>query len=486
MVKIFSPFNGGDTLGRSISELGKQMFGQPNTANQLASEKLYEMQRQNAETDNIMKAIAGSGVQNLGSDPRAQAMLVGSGYDPGKFADIGLMGAATGTGATSQQTQNWQVGSGQSYDNTAGAFGQKLAETVRANNLDDSAKRYGVDQSQATERMKFFETPMAVTGPGGVPTFAPQGKVTSGGFAPILSETDTKGNLLANNWNGLDQLNPDQREVLGANVDAQKGASSSPKNYRGPDGKNYITYNGVTDATTNAPLPQGGYLASVQGGANDTGVTNSVMTDLQGETIANKKFGFLLNEGMKLTEDPNLFGPQGMVRSLGQELMQGAQGAIGLFQNGQPGQVALREAQNEARSLGLNNVLPELYDPNLSKVQTIWGLLVFQGAAALAGQQNRSVSDKDVLAMKEILGSPQSMFSSAAMMQSKLQTAQQIVGAFDGISREGLGGQAAPVAPAAGAVPPPAAAPLQPGSVEDGYQYLGGDPANPASWKQVQ
>lgn len=503
MPKIISAFSGDSQLANTMGQLGQSLWGN-NTDNALKSEQLYALQRQNAETDNLMKRVAAARAQTLGSDPTVQALLIGAGYDPSKFAQIGRMGAATEYGATDPRTANWQIAAGDPYSSTAGAFNSTLAETTRAHdqqstdrryatdqdiatkkwlNSNISAadqqesvdRRYNVDQSQLTERMKPIPGYDPVTKQ---PVFVPMDKAPT--VQPILSEADRKGTLLGENFNNLPALNPQQQEVLGARVDANK--SAKPFNVI-VNGKTYLSTDGVTDIYGN-PIPSGGYIGTVQGSAADTGVTNSVKTDEQGATIANKKFNSLVDQGMTLTQDPTLFGPVGFARSIGQEIVQGAKGVSALFQNGQPGDEALRAARADLAQNGLQNLLPEIYDPNLSKVETVWGLLVYQGAAALAGQQNRSVSDKDVQAMKQILGSPQSMFASAEAMKAKLMQAREIVSGFDTISREALGDTAPVTSPfGAGALPgekvvPNAGQPVQIRGPQDydalpaGAQYL--------------
>lgn len=520
MPKIISTFSGPDPIGAALSNLGKQLFGGDKTASALEAEKLYAAQRQNAETDNLMRMAAEKGIQNLGSDPVTQAILLGSGYGPGDFAKLGLMGAATGFGARDPRTANWQIGSGGSYSGTADAFDRNLAEEARANTLasadrrynvdqdvavkreqwatpsaeqtlqhqdrrynvdrtvgeaarsndmESADRRYGVDTTASTERFKWGtpsaneqlqsadrrygvdstaalarEKPMAALDAQGRPTFAQTGDATNGNYLPILSEENRKGTLLGQNFDNLPALNPQQQEVLGARVSGDK--AGTPKNYIVPNGGTMLTYDGITDVQGN-PLPPGGYIGTVQGSATDTGVTNAVSTALQGNVIANKKFEQLVGMGRALTQDPTLFGPQGKVRSLAQELAAGVQGMSAVV--GKDVNAARDTLAQELAGTGVDavRILPELYDPNLPKVQTVWGLLVYQGASALAGQENRSVSDADVKNMRELLGDPQSLFSSAQMMQSKLDTALEIVRNFDKVSREALGGNA-PVTPA--------------------------------------
>lgn len=505
MPKIFNVFQGTDPLGATLADMGRKLYGD-GTANAIKNEQLYGAQRENTETDNLMRAIAqGGGAQALGSDPLSQAMMVGSGYDPKKFGEMGLMGAATQHGARDPRTQDWQVGTGQSYDNTAGAFDLKLGETARSNDMESADRRYGTDQSigqqmyefgnvsandavkntetfrsnnlassdrrygvdvgsrdsrygddlassdrrygtdqtRAQQMHEFDNKPMPALGPDG-PIFTSQIELSRGGFKPILSNTEQQGTLAGENFGNMAALPAQEQEYLSARVGQDKVGTLHT--YLAPDGETFITVDGRTDHQSGQPLPPQGRLIKNEGSASDVGVTNAVQTDLQSNTIANKKFKFLIGEGLKLTQDPTLFGPQGWTRSLAQEVAAGVAGIGELFAPTSTGGLVLNDARETLAQTGMAGMLPELYDPNLPKVVTVWGLLVYQGAAALAGQENRSVSDKDIAEMKGILGSPQSFFSSAQMMESKLNTATRIVDSFDTIAREALGG-AAPVAP---------------------------------------
>ena len=319
-------------------------------------------------------------------------------------------------------------------------------------------RKYNTDQTQQTERTKMTEAFDPVTSQ---PVFRPANDLSA--VQPFMSEADTKGALLRQHFDNLAGADPYQREVLGANVDGAK--TSSPKNYI-VNGQTFVTYDGITSAVDGTPLPPGGYIGTVQGSATDTGVTKAVATDLQSDTIANKKFDFLVNKGLALTANPQLFGPQGYVRSTLQEIAQGLKGVSTII-DPDPNKAAaeVQNARQEAAQYGVN--IPELYDPQLQEVETIWGLLVYQGASALAGQENRSVSDKDVQAMRQILGSPQSLFSSAESMKAKLNQARDVVANYDKISREALQEQAPVTSPFGSTQPDTNAQPLQIKGVDD-------------------
>jgi len=446
MVKIFSPSSNGVNLGQSLADLGRQMFGDTGGAEKKRQET-YALQRENTETDNLMGRVAQSGAQTLGSDPVAQGMIIGSGYDPADFAKIGLMGAATGFGAKDQRTQNWQVGSGQSYDNTSGAFDAKLAETARSNNMQSSDRRYGVDKSIGQAMYEFMNAPKAALGEDGQTTFAPQGDLTKGGYQPIVSETDQKGILLGQNFANLPALDPMQRQVLGANPSE---SGRTPRNYRAPDGTVHITYDGVSDAATGGPLPGGGYIAGVEGGAEDTGLTNSTRSGVQQNIIANNKFKSLSEMTRQAAmADPNNFGLPGFVKGTAQDLRVIGEGmAVGL------GFTGIQQALDETSQKILANpdvdpnLLMGVFDPSRDELLTLSDLMVYSAAEALAGQSGRSVSDKDVQFFKGIVGNPRDFFMNQPKYLAKLTQIERILDRNQQTLGSALNGAPAPAAPA--------------------------------------
>lgn len=451
MPKIISAFSGDSGLSDTMAKLGQTMFGGNSTDNALKSEQLYALQRANAETDNLMKRVAAAKAQNLGADPIAQAVLIGAGYDPAKFAAIGRMGAATEFGANDPRTANWQIAAGDPYSATAPAFNSTLAETARAHDQQSADRRYDVnqtndyrrfawttpsaneqvqsgdrryatDQSQLTERMK----PVPVFNPTThLPDYAPTNSLATSDMQPILSEAERKGTILGDNWNNLPALNPQQQEVLGARVTGDK--AGTPKNYILPGGITLLTYDGQTDVF-GKPLPAGGYIGTVQGSASDTGVTNAVKTDLQSDLVSADNFTNLGQRMLDLTkQDPSAFGLVGKVTSMAQEANQALRAAGYLFGGEKGADEALSAARKRLADAGLAGSIPTLYNPNLPKVQMLGGLMLYSAASALGGQENRSVSDGDIKKMEQIIGDPQSMFESAQSIQTKVGMALEIV-----------------------------------------------------------
>src|SRR5690606_9723039 len=436
------------------------LFGD-NTANAINSEKLYAAQRENAETDNLMRRVAqGGGAQMLASDPVAQAMILGSGVKPGAFGDLGLLGAATQFGAADPRTQNFQVGTGQSYGNTADAFNAKLAEDQRSANLASADRRYGVDQSIGQQRYEFDNKPISAIGADGQPVFAPQGQAATGGYSPVLSNTETQGTLARQNFGNMGALPANEQEYLGANISADK---RTPKNYI-LNGQNYLTYDGVNDVR-GQPLPSGGYIGNVQGGAADAGLTNSVTSNVQNSILANNKFKNLLNLTREYAQkDPNNFGIPGFAKGVVQDTAQLAD-TVSKGMGYDSIDTAVTSVLADAQRNGVDpTLLSGLYDPDLAGLHTLADLMVYSAAEALAGQRGNNVSDKDVRFMKNIVGDPRDIFMSQQKYLSKLSQVERILNMNQAAMRDAQMNGAVPNM-GAGQVPPETAAPAQPAPV---------------------
>jgi hypothetical protein len=196
MPVIINPFQGQqDPTAQAFADVGKSIFGDTG-AGELRRQQILAAQRTNTETTNLGDRIrALGGVQNAGADPTAQAETIESGYSPGDFGKLGLMGSAIANGAAAQPTQNWQVGTGQSYDNTANAVNAKLAENARQFNMTP------VDAVQNGQPA--FGTRASVVAPGST-------------FAPPQTDSQVKGNELYQNFGRLGDLPPAEQNVLGA------------------------------------------------------------------------------------------------------------------------------------------------------------------------------------------------------------------------------------------------------------------------------
>lgn len=473
MPKIINAFRGTSPVANSISQLGLALFGDQVGAD-LKREQLLAAQRENAEAVN-----QGTMVRDLGGTDKAlaspdfQGSLIASGRATQPVLDLGRNSAFI---TDSPIAEKFALGAGQSASSLPSSFAtdqanqnlraeNTLAETATHNRATEGIQ----DRAREDENTRFFGTPKPVLLPSGQPGFVTQQNMTDPGVQPIRSETEVKAGLLDNQFNYLTP--EEQKQVLGANQNI-----GTSRVLRTPTG-NYI----VTDESYSRGLDsQGNVLPAptredVVGNIEDTGtgvLTNAGQTNAQESIIAGQKFGFVLDQAEAIANSPNadqLFGVQGKVRAMGQEVLQGIQGLSALAPKAVP---EVQSAQTALKNAGLANVLPELYDPRLPAVETLGALMLYQGAAVLAGQSNRSVSDKDILMMRQIIGDPQSIFSSRQNFLAKAAQLRQLQKGFNAIDQRALGGDlTAPVAswpapnsPAAGvpgvgniSTPPPAA-----------------------------
>jgi|GEM_PF-5032760 len=413
MPKIINSYRGAGLgpMGEMLQSLGRSRSQSDPLSDELKRQKIYELQRQNTETEQMMKILGlyGKPGENIPANAAGAAMF-GAGIDPSKLAEYDRWRNYQQGGADSAAAVNSTLGAGGSYSSTKPAFDTNLAESARVAN-----------QTDATNRYEFDMKPLPALDAAGRSVFGRQGDLN--GLAPILNNTERQGTLAGNNFGRMGELPAQEQAYLGADI----GKSARvPRNYVAGD-KRYITYDGTTDAQSGQPLPPGGYIASAQGTANEVGLTNSVRTDLQSKRIAYDQFNALADQADALLTDPTRFGVTGAVRSIGQEIGQLGQNVAQLLGAG----TVSEAAQKVALALSANGVDPNLlfggYDTGLPEVDTVWGLIVYSGASALAGQENRSVSDKDIIIMREILGDPKAVLSSAPAMKARLDAARRII-----------------------------------------------------------
>lgn len=269
----------------------------------------------------------------------------------------------------------------------------------------------------------------------------------------------------------LASLSPEHRTLL--------GLPTTPHNYVA-GGQNSITYNGVTDARTNQPLPPGGHMANTQGSTDQVGLRPNVTGDLQKTDIAGQKLQSLIDHTRAIaTTDPTNFGVTGYVKGAAQDITQMAGNvATGLGYSGLAD--AVNNVRQRAAQNGINpSILSGIYDPRLNALHTSADLLVFSAAEALAGQSGRSVTDKDVALFKNIVGNPQEWMTSQEKYLSKLDTIQQILNNNQAVVARNLAPRpgTAPAAPPPTAMPP--AAPAQPAAPAPQQPAQAAQPAAP-------
>lgn len=422
MPTIVNPYRiNASPVGDAIKRIGESMFGDTLTP-ALKREKLYAEQRGNVETENLMRAVNNN--SDLDWAQLAPAMI-GAGYDPQKFNELNRGRSAALWGTRDPRTQAAQIGAGSPFSATAEAFDMGDATDRRGQDIASGDRRYGVDVGARTDLEKFYATPVEAM-VGDQPVFVPRSGAFNEGVAPVLSQSERGPASEFNDFESLylgqmavDPNNPSPEEMKQAKdyalaqVSKSKGRTIS------------VGADGVT-------IEEGGI----------GGLTNNVQSNLQKQTIESEQFNQLSGMAQEYLTDPanaNLFGVTGRLRQLGQGAVEAANN-FALTAGYQSEQDMVAALRDEAAQAGVASLLPEIYDPGLDAVDTIWGMIVYKGAAALAGQEGRSVSDKDIAMFRDIFGDPKALFSSQKSLAAKLAVADRIVNANQSVRDRAMRG----------------------------------------------
>ena len=434
MPTIINPMRADTTIGDSIARAAAGIFGGDRIGPAIKREKLLAAQRENVMMQELMKAVGGSGPLDFSQLGPA---LIGSGFNPGQFNDFALGRAANQFGASDPRTQAAQVGAGGPFSATADAFESGLGVRRRGQDLQSADRRRGQDIGSADRRFEFNNKPLEAM-VNGEPGFIPQQGAFASGVEPFVKPST--------------KLTPEQ-EFDGF---AALWLRENPGDFEGA--KNFAMAqaakrgNGLSVTTPDGTQIQMGGIG---------GLTKAVTSDEQKTQLSLNRFRGLVKEARGFLEDPTLFGLAGRVRGAGQSAVQLLSNMAQVFGSGSPDDL-VQDTRRELVQSGVSpQLLPELFDPNLPAVDTVWGIMVYQGAAALAGQSGRSVSDRDVKIFKDLIGDPKAVFSSAATLGAKLDIIEDILDVSEDTGRAALGGQplpdnttpAAPVAPAQGPGP---------------------------------
>lgn len=491
MVRVINPYAPERPIGAMLSQIGQQLFGDQAGA-ALNREQAYAAQRSNAETDNLMRWAATG--QNLTSlSPEAAAMLIGSGYDPNDLGRIGSLYASTNLGARADETTNWQAGLGE-YGQTAEAFDFDQANQRSMNDADNAA---------ALARQNAL--PMSALDPFGNPAFTTQGNTE--GFTPVLPLSEAQGVEFMRLFptltpqqqltgidaapsldqvkagvatgvlgaeGGLGAADPNTQAFIGADVNA---GAQTPRTYLTPDGRTGTTLDGVTDAMTNEPLPQGTipYSSTVQAASpgDVAGVTTPLYRAMYAQEDAYDLGEAVLESARNAA--PEAFGVAGTVATLARGLVNTVGNLGGLLGLDLNSETLAQWAQANSPNLS-SPMVAALFGPDFNETQRLAGLYVYQVAAVLTGQTGQDLSDKDVRAAMAVVGDPRGFGTTRETFIAGVEGAQARIAAALATSRRRLGitDPAAAGTPApAGAAPAGAPAPDAEGwtTLPDGTQY---------------
>jgi len=451
-----NPYGSDSPLGAALKNLSGVLTKKSSEASDIAHLETALALKQKRENT----AALGDVLRNLGTasfDRRAAIdNAVRAGVSPEAVGGFERYNSANQYGAADPRTTNAFVGAGGSYSGTAAGEREQIAAGDRRNAAQIAEQRYQFDNKPTTYGTDTGPVIGRQSEVYGKPAVEDLGKVKGDAARRALNAPG-----------GLAAADPTTRQFVGAESKGQP----TPHNYVA-GGKNLITYDGVTDASTGQPLPPGGYLANAQGPAKDVGLTTSVQGDLQKQDIANQQFKSLLGYTRNLAKaDPNNFGVSGYVKGAVQDVNAVAGNvAQGLGYRGL--QDAAAAARQKALESGVDpGLLSGVFDPKLPALHSAADLMVFSAAQALAGQSGRSVTDRDVKVFKNIVGDPQEWSGNQQKFLSKLDTIEQILELNQNVVDQRLRSgspAAAPAAPGAAPQTPtapgaqPAPAPVQP------------------------
>lgn len=387
----------------------------------------------NANRGAIVQSAVDSGATNPGAIARMVAGMMGA--SPNRMADVYL-------------------GAGGDYAHTQPGF-----DAEQTNKRDTAIAVQNAANQGAIS--KVFATPVQTTA-GSTTTFAPGDPRAAGG--PVQgrdTESTAKAALLK-------AMTPDDQRVAvlgqpayGANESQVKGSvlaavrpdlsedetkrvvgalpagQPTPRNYLRPDGLQGTTLDGVTDAATNEPLPQGTQIYTNQ--ANSTPA--SVQADRMKASDARKRLSALIEHTKKLAGDEANFGLPGFVKGTLQDAGQLLSGLSNMFGYKSP-ENAFESIRKRALQDGVSpDLLNTMFDPTLPKLHSAANLLTFVAAEALAGQSGRGVSDRDVLMMKDTVGDPTTLFGSKKTFISKLKGVEEMIAVLDKAAGPGAASQ---------------------------------------------
>jgi hypothetical protein len=508
MASIPNPYQAASPIGQAISNLGSAIFSGPSPIEQEQMRLQGDLMR--AQTGSAeakarqakAQRQAQTGIaQLIGQVPAMRAATAAPVADPGVAGPARAQAATMAKGVRGDARQyisdlpNQLAAQGAAFVDSPKSLGDLFLfsaandpnytdnDVIRAQagqggtiGVNDAVSLAGQDRvraaNQANDMAMQDAKPITETQARGAAfgLLPPDAQATAVG--PTL--TEVQGGFANQNVNRLDDLSGPQQSFISAQPSQQ-----TPRNYVSPAGASGITMDGLTDAQSGEPIPQGSSVFTGQVQTGDAaGLTTGSRTAAQARGQSLRDYQSLSSEVRSIgAQDPTLFGITGNVRRLGQNIVQQLENAQLL---GAGAGVSDALAQAEADIAAATNGQYDLknFDPNLSDIEKLSTLLAYNGAAALADQSGRGLSDKDFNMFRKIIGDPTSFFSSQAAFLAGLDRLDKQV---EIRLKNTPGASGAPAAPSS----PPGSTPAV-GTIEDGYTYIGGDPGSPESWQKAQ
>lgn len=267
------------------------------------------------------------------------------------------------------------------------------------------------------------------------------------GATPVISKSDALGGIVQTAAPDILAGNALPREVLEIADAISGGETRAPRNYITPSGAKGGTLDGVTDAATGEPLPQGTqtFTGAVQSDSTEPFYTTATQTGLEGTVQALDDFTALADDAVNLAEtNPDAFGVTGRVNRFLQDAR--AQGQVFQEAFGTDITSAFDEATAELSAAGVD---PKFYRPGLTQVDQVATILAYSAAAAVADQTGRGLSDRDFLTFREIVGNPSDFFASPQKFTARVSQLQNIVERRARLANERLSSGTVQVSPPA-------------------------------------
>ncbi len=437
---IPNPYSRTSPYAASLTNLAKAFMSGPTEAQNIAqAETALKLQRQRQGVTDLAAAFGNFGQPGFNRNAVMSSAITG-GYKPEDLAVLERYGASNTYGVNDPRTSAAFVGAGGSFGSSPQGFRENEVNQTRRTQM-------GIDQ----QKYQFDNTPITVGTPTG-PVIARRSEAY--GQPAVEDVGKVKGDLARRAINapgGLATLPKVEQKFVGAEGKGQ----DTPRNYVA-GGRNFITYDGVTDVN-GQPLPPGGYLANAQGTANDVGLRPNVQGQLQSSNAALDRMNSIADYTRSLIKPQNV-GVAGMVKGAAQDVLQVANGlAVGLGVKG--AQDVVSDIQNRVQSGGLDPTTASnlfQFDPKLPQLSSAYHALTLTAADAIAGGVGKA-SDKDIKTVQGILGSPENLFANQEFLHAKLDAVREIASRMQGANNQNLrsGAPAAtePAAPAAPAAP---------------------------------
>lgn len=365
------------------------------------------------------------------------------GMDPDKVGKLYRAVIANVPGSTDSQIARSVVGSGNLIPAGNGVDAVSLEDrgnVMRFNRASDIAKTIASEQAKPVNVGEGNDVYLAPGDP-------------RGGGQTVLRGRDTlntvRGGIAANALKTPDApLTPLQAAILG-------NAHATPHDYMDPNGNRGLTLDGgLTDAHSHAPLPQGTQVVGFNVQTDDPSkLGKSPQNDLQKADASLENFRTLLKRTYDSANGSpeSSFGAVGDTKRIAQDIVTQLNASKDLN-----GAKDAQDAVSQIRSKLIGAAgIGSKFDTELSNMPAEAVLLTYAGASALAGQSNRSVSDKDFAIMKDALGDPHAWMTSKEKYLGRLRMADQIATDYANVGRRRL--QMPEIGPALGGGQAPAA-----------------------------